>query len=157
MQELALLFGIIATFGCSDQKASRPSVEDSPTLESWSEGIYRESPTRKESLRCETESFLFSIGTDQDWTALFFMDKRTHPNVGVSSSAYFMRDGRRLVPTIGDAGDGRTPGVKLLKTSQSFDAMLFEYQLGDHPPEHVIFSYVNGAWSKPKQEGEPQR
>ncbi|QTN30920.1 hypothetical protein HZ994_09545 [Akkermansiaceae bacterium] len=142
---------MIATTGCSDPKASTQSTADhNPSLEKWSQAFYRDSATRKENLRCETESFLFSIGTDGDWTALFFKDKRTHPNSGVSSSAYFVRDGRKIIPTVGDAGDGRTPGLKLLKTLQVFDGLLFEYQVGERPTEEVVFSYRNGKWLKPE-------
>jgi len=147
MLRLALLFGMIATTGCSDPEESKQSAADhTPSLEKWSQAIYRDSSIRKESLQCETENFLFSIGTEDDWTALFYRDKRIHSNIGVSSSAYYVRDGKKIIPTVGDAGDGRTPGLKLLKTSQMFDGLLFEYQIGERQTEEVVFPYRDGEW-----------
>lgn len=154
MQKLALLCVMMATLGCSGQKASKSSEENSSTLDRWCQRIYQNVPGRRESLRCETEHFLFSIGADQDWVALFFKDKRSHSNVGTSSLAFFMSGGERLSPMVGDAGDAR-PGVKLLKSSQSFDAMLFEYQIGNGAVERFIFPYVNGAWAVPSQGAHP--
>jgi hypothetical protein len=154
MTKLVLIFSIAVSLGCSDQKASKPSEDALISLDQWADGIYREVPTRKENLRCETDNFLFSIGTDQGWIALFFNDKRTLKNASVSSSAYFMSDGKKLVQTTGDAGDGRFPGVKFMKTLQSFDAVLFVYQIGGQPPEHIIFPHINGEWLKPNNESE---
>jgi len=141
----------LSTLSLSHEKESNSTHEAELKLDTWCEEIYQKSSDRKEIFRHETDCFFFSIGTVHNWIALFYKDKRIHVDSEISSSTFFMKDGERLAPAVGDAGDGRTPGAKFVKTSQIFDALVFYYKIGDNAAEQFIFPYTDGVWKKPKR------
>jgi hypothetical protein len=140
---------IVTLVGCGNpQQQATPSV----SLDAWCETLYQNNPDKTEHLRCETDDFRFSIcSTSNGWHGLFFSDKRNTTDQATESSAFFMKGGSKLPPKVGDAGDGRFRGAKYLKTSQEFDALLFEYKLGENSTENITFPYKDGKWMKPER------
>lgn len=140
-----------AMFGCSRRPPKDPLTQDPDSLGVWCSKIYSTEPVHAELLRHEEDRFLFTICmTREGWLGLYYKDKRDVRGKGLWSNAYFMKDGDRLPPAVGDAGDGRIEGAKFLKTSQEYDSLMFEYQVDELPVDRVIFRHVSGRWFAPE-------
>jgi hypothetical protein len=152
MKTFAIVIMLIMMVGCNKTSSRSQKPKEKLSLRAWSQQIYTGNPTRHEELSCETDDFLFSLcSTEDGWIGIFFRDKRDLGGKGVASTAYFVSHGRRLDPIVGDAGDGRIPNAKFIKTSQKYDGLTLEYQVfNGSSAEFFEFQFSNGRWIQPK-------